>query len=233
MAAKNTAVFGIYPSRLEMEEAVDRLRRAGFRSADISALLQDNQGTKDFAHEKNTKAPEGFCAGVIAGAIIGAVLGWFTGTGQLVIPNLVSITAAGPIVAAFAGAGGIGILFGLIGALIGMTIPEYEARRYEGRIRQGGVLMSVHCDNHDWVKRAKDVMMHAGGQKIGTETEKSGDFGNADKPLPRARGTNVPVPPVDDEVYVDRTTRVRTTEPEYVERTTTTRHIDSEDDIIR
>jgi F0F1-type ATP synthase assembly protein I len=226
MAGKNTAVFGIYPSRLEMEEAADRLRRAGFRGTDISALLQDNQGTKDFAHEKNTKAPEGFSAGVIVGAILGGVLGWLVGSGALVIPRLVGFTAAGPMVGALAGAGALGILCGILGALIGMGVPEYEARRYEGRIRHGGVLVSVHCDNRDWVKRAKEVMVHAGGQKIGAEVEKSGDFGNVDKPLPRARATSVPLP--EDDVYAERTTP-RT--EEYVERTT--RRIDREQDELR
>jgi hypothetical protein len=211
MAGKNTAVFGIYPSRLEMEEAVDRLRRAGFRGTDISALLQDNQGTKDFAHEKNSKAPEGFTIGAIAGAILGGVLGWLIGIGSLSMPQLGALATAGPAVAALAGAGALGILAGLIGALVGLGIPEYEARRFEGRIRHGGVLVSVHCDSPDWVKRAKEVMVHAGGQKIGTESEKAGDFGNADKPMPRARATTVVTPPVDDEVYVERaTTRPRT-----------------------
>lgn len=208
MADKNTAVFGIYPSRLEVEEAVDRLHRAGFRGTDISALFQDNQGTKDFAHEKNTKAPEGSITGAIAGGIAGGVLGWLAGSGVLVIPALGALVAAGPIVAALAGAGAVGILGAIIGALVGLGIPEYEARRFEGRIREGGVLVSVHCDNSDWVRRAKEVMVHAGGQKIGAEVEKSGDYGNADKPMPRARATSVPTPVVEEEQYAERTTRL-------------------------
>jgi hypothetical protein len=210
MASKNTAVFGIYPSRLEVEEAVEHLRRAGFRGTDISVLFQDNQGTKDFAHEKNTKAPEGSTTGVIAGGIAGGVLGWLTGIGALVIPGLGPLIAAGPIVAALAGAGAVGTLGGVIGALVGMGIPEYEAKRYEGRIRDGGVLLSVHCDNADWVRRAKEVLAHAGGQDIGTEGEKAGDYGNADKPMPRARGTGVGNTIADDELYAERTIRPRT-----------------------
>jgi len=205
MASKNTAVFGIYPSRLEVEEAVEHLRRAGFRGADISVLFQDNQGTKDFAHEKNTKAPEGSTTGVIAGGIAGGVLGWLTGIGALAIPGLGAFIAAGPIVAALAGAGAVGALGGIIGALVGMGIPEYEAKRYEGRIRDGGVLLSVHCDNADWVRRAKEVLVHAGGQDIGTEGEKAGDYGNADKPMPRARGTGAGSTVADDELYAERT----------------------------
>jgi len=207
MAGKNTAVFGIYPSRLEVEEAVEHLRRAGFRGTDISVLFQDNQGTKDFAHEKNTKAPEGSATGAIAGGIAGGVLGWLTGIGALVIPGLGAFIAAGPIVAALAGVGAVGALGGIIGALVGMGIPEYEARRFEGRIRDGGVLLSVHCDNADWVRRAKEVMRHAGGQDIGTEGEKSGDYGNADKPMPRARGTAAAIAVEDDELYAEQPTR--------------------------
>jgi hypothetical protein len=210
MASKNTAVFGIFPSRLEVEEAVEHLRRAGFRGTDISVLFQDNQGTKDFAHEKNTKAPEGSTTGVIAGGIAGGVLGWLTGIGALVIPGLGPFIAAGPIVAALAGVGAVGALGGIIGALVGMGIPEYEAKRFEGRIRDGGVLLSVHCDNSDWVRRAKEVLVHAGGQDIGTEGEKSGDYANADKPMPRARGTGVGSTVADDELYADRTLRPRT-----------------------
>jgi len=210
MTGKNTAVFGIFPSRLEVEEAVDFLRRAGFRGTDISVLFQDNQGTKDFAHEKNTKAPEGSTTGVIAGGIAGGVLGWLTGIGALVIPGLGPFIAAGPIVAALAGAGAVGTLGGIIGALVGMGVPEYEARRFEGRIRDGGILVSVHCDSSDWVRRAKEVMVQAGGQSIGVEGEKSGDYANADKPMPRVRGAAIGTPAADEDWYEDRTTRVRT-----------------------
>src|SRR5579884_4109918 len=107
MAGKNTAVFGIYPSRTSVEEAVEHLRTAGFRSTDISVLFPDNQGTKDFAHEKNTKAPEGTTTGVLSGGIAGGVLGWLTGIGALTIPGLGPLIAAGPILAALAGAGAV------------------------------------------------------------------------------------------------------------------------------
>jgi len=210
MAGKNTAVFGIYPSRLAVEEAVDHLRSTGFRNTDISVLFPDNQGTKDFAHEKNTKAPEGSTTGVVAGGIAGGVLGWLTGIGALAIPGLGAFIAAGPIVAALAGAGAVGTLGGIIGALVGMGIPEYEARRFEGRIREGGILVSVHCDNADWVRRAKEVMVQTGGQNIGSAGEKMGDYANADKPMPRVRGAaGGSLAPV-EEAYIERTTRPRT-----------------------
>src|SRR5438874_3885763 len=166
MATKNTAVFGIYPDRPAVEEAVENLRRAGFRTTDISVLFPENQGTKDFAHEKNTTAPEGVTTGTVAGGITGGVLGWLTGIGALAIPGLGPFIAAGPIVAALAGAGAVGVLGGFIGALVGMGIPEYEAKRYEGRIREGGVLLSVHCDSGEWVTRAKDLLTSTGAQDI-------------------------------------------------------------------
>jgi hypothetical protein len=187
MAGKNTAVFGIYPNRVAAEEAVGHLRSAGFRSTDASALFPENQGTKDLAHEKNTKAPEGLAAGAVAGVIIGGILGYLISAGILTVPALAPYTTAGPVVSAMAGAGGLGVLFGLIGAVIGLGFPEYEARRFEGRIRDGGVLLSVHCDNHEWSKRAKNVLEETGAQSIAAEGEKSGDFANGDKPSPRVR----------------------------------------------
>jgi hypothetical protein len=215
MAGKNTAVFGIFPDRSAVEEAVEHLRSAGFRSTDVSVLFPDNKGTKDFAHEKNTKAPEGATTGGVAGGIAGGVLGWLTGIGALAIPGLGPLVAAGPIVAALAGAGAVGTLGGIVGALVGMGIPEYEAKRYEGRIREGGILVSVHCDSSDWIKRAKEVMEQTGGQEIASAGEKSGDFANADKPMPRVRGAGSGAVLTDEELYAEdahTTTRRRNTD---------------------
>jgi hypothetical protein len=178
-----------------VEEGVEHLRRANFRSEDISVLFPENSGTKDFAHEKNTKAPEGATSGVVAGGIAGGVLGWLTGIGALAIPGLGPLIAAGPIVAALAGAGAVGTLGGIVGALAGMGIPEYEAKRYEGRIREGGILLSVHCDSSDWVKRAKETLVNTGAQDIASEDEVKGDYANADKPMPRVRTVAPPVVP--------------------------------------
>jgi hypothetical protein len=204
MAGKNTAVFGIYPGRADAEEAVDILRNAGFRNTDVSVLFSDNQGTKDFAHEKNTKAPEGTTTGVVSGGLAGGILGWLTGIGAIAIPGLGPLVAAGPIVAALAGAGALGAVGGMIGALAGMGVPEYEAKRYEGRIREGGVLLSVHCDSSDWVHRAKDVLQQTGAQDIASAGEEKGDFANADKPMPRVRtvGSGGVLP--DDDLYDEK-----------------------------
>jgi len=185
--AKNTSVFGIYPTRNAAEEAVDALRRAGFRSTDISALLPDNAGTKDFAHERSTKAPEGATTGATSGVVVGGVLGWLSGIGMLAIPGIGPLIAAGPIVAALAGAGAIGVVGGIVGALVGLGIPEYEAKRYEGRVKRGGILLSVHCDSSDWVKRAEEIFKRTGAEDIASSGEASSDFGKSDKPMPRTR----------------------------------------------
>ena len=128
MAGKNIAVYGIYNSCEAAESAVDRLTAASFRNEDISVLLQDNVGTKDFAHEKHTKAPEGTAAGVLAGGAIGGTLGALIGLGALAIPGLGPLIAAGPIIGALTGLGSGGVVGGIIGALIGLGIPEYEAK---------------------------------------------------------------------------------------------------------
>jgi hypothetical protein len=188
MAGKNTAAFGIYRSRSHAEQAVDELIANGFRSEDISVLMPENVGTKDFAHEKNTKAPEGATTGAGAGAAIGGTLGLLAGIGALAIPGLGPFIAAGPIMGALAGVGTGGVLGGLLGALVGMGIPEYEAKRYEGLVRDGGILLSVHCDNSDWVKRAKDILERTGAKDISSAGEASADYAESDKPRVRHGG---------------------------------------------
>jgi len=186
MAGKNTAVFGIYRSRLDVEQAVDVLRAEGFRSTDISVLFPENEGTKDFAHEKATKAPEGTATGAGTGAVIGGTLGWLAGIGALAIPGVGPLIAAGPIVAALTGVGVGGAIGGISGALIGMGIPEYEAKRYEGRVKEGGILLSVHSDNSDWTGKAKDILERTGADDVSSTGEEKGDFSNTDKPMRRA-----------------------------------------------
>ena len=183
MAGKNTAVFGIYPEYASVETGVDALKAAGFRNTDISVLFPENVGTKDFAHEKGTKAPEGATAGVSAGAVIGGGLGWLAGIGALAIPGLGPFIAAGPIMAALAGVGVGGAVGGITGALIGMGIPEYEAKRYEGRVKEGGILLSVHSDNSEWTKRAKEILEQTGAQDVSSTSEASADFAKSDKPM--------------------------------------------------
>jgi hypothetical protein len=175
MAGKNTAVFGIYKNRSGVERGVEGLKAAGFSSAAISALFPQNEGTKDFATEKHTKAPEGATTGAGTGAVLGGGLGWLAGIGALAIPGLGPFIAAGPIMAALAGAGVGGAVGGLTGALIGMGIPEYEAKRYEGRVKDGGILLSVHSDSSDETKRAKEILQQTGAEDISSTGEASGD----------------------------------------------------------
>jgi len=173
MAGKNTAVFGIYKSRAQAESAVDRILAAGFSQNDISVLLPDAQSSKEFAHEKNTKAPEGTATGVTTGGVVGGTLGLLAGIGALAIPGVGPLIAAGPIVASLAGLGVGGAVGGLIGALVGMGIPEYEAKRYEGRVKDGGVLLSVHCNTSDEISRAKDLLKQTGAEDISSAGEKA------------------------------------------------------------
>jgi len=172
---KKTAVFGIYPATSQAENAVDRLIAAGFMSDDISVLLPDNTSSREFAHEKNTKAPEGTATGVTAGGVLGGTLGLLAGIGALAIPGVGPLIAAGPIMGTLAGLGIGGTVGGLIGALVGMGIPEYEAKRYEGRIKEGGVLLSVHCSTSEAVDRAKEILKQSGGQDISSTGEASAD----------------------------------------------------------
>ncbi len=175
MSGKNTAVFGIYPHPTGVERGVTALKAAGFSNHDISVLFPRTEGTKDFAHEKNTKAPEGASTGAGTGAVLGGGLGWLVGMGALAIPGLGPFIAAGPIMAALAGAGVGGAVGGLTGALIGMGIPEYEAKRYEGRVKDGGILLSVHSDSSDEVKRAKAMLEGTGAQDISSTGEAAGE----------------------------------------------------------
>jgi hypothetical protein len=221
MAGKNTAVFGIYPSYEAVERAVDSLKSAGFRNTDISVLFPENVGTKDFAHAKGTKAPEGATTGAVSGAVVGGTLGWLAGIGALAIPGLGPFIAAGPIMAALAGVGVGGAVGGLTGALVGLGIPEYEAKRYEGRIKKGGILLSVHSDNSDWTKRAKDILERTGAEDIASTGETKGDVQNTDKPMlrsdatPAASGSELDAEDLDD-VEVIETERIVAVEPDAV-----------------
>ena len=173
MAGKNTAAFGIYPNNSAAERAVDQLIAAGFSNQDVSVLMADRQGSKDFAAEKNTKAPEGATTGVGVGGVVGGTLGLLAGIGALAIPGVGPLIAAGPIMGALAGLGVGGAVGGVVGALVGLGIPEYEAKRYEGRVKDGGVLLSVHCDSSSEVSRAKELLKATGAEDIASSGEKS------------------------------------------------------------
>jgi hypothetical protein len=176
VANKKVAVFGIYSTRTAVESATDALVTAGFATSDISVLLPESLGgPKDMGTEKATKAPEGAAAGVTTGGVIGGTLGLLAGVGLLAIPGLGPFIAAGPIMAGLAGLGVGGAVGGVTGALVGMGIPEFEAKRYEGRLQKGGILLSVHCDTSEEIKRAKEVMERTGGEDVASTGESSVD----------------------------------------------------------
>lgn len=171
MASKNTAVFGIYATPATAENGVDHLLSVGFTNPAISVLMPDDETTRAFAHEKSTKAPEGTATGAATGGVIGGTLGLLAGIGMLAIPGLGPLIAAGPIVAALAGVGAGGAVGGIMGALVGMGIPEYEAKRYEGAVKDGGTLLSVHCDTSEQITLAKQALRDTGARDIASSGE--------------------------------------------------------------
>ena len=155
----------------QTDTIIHKLQNAGFSGNDISVLMADKGGTRDFAHVHNTKAPEGAATGAGTGAVVGGALGWLAGIGALAIPGLGPFIAAGPIMAALSGAAVIGTLGGLTGALVGMGIPEFEAKKYEGKVKSGSSLISVHSEDSAETKRAKEIFEQAGAQDITTSSE--------------------------------------------------------------
>jgi len=160
------AVFCITKTEEQAERIVTELRAAGFANDDISALFPDKRTTRDFAHEQNTKAPEGATAGAGAGGLLGGAFGWLVGIGALAIPGVGPLIAAGPIMAALGGAAVGAAVGGVTGALVGMGMPEYEAKRYEGKLREGNILISVHTEDSKEITRAKEIFEHAGAEDI-------------------------------------------------------------------
>lgn len=167
------SVYCTAKTMAQAELIVDSLKTAGFTSNDISALMPDKRTTKDFAHEHNTKAPEGATAGGVAGLGVGAALGWLAGIGALAIPGVGPLIAAGPIMGALAGGAVGGATGGIIGALVGMGIPEFEAKRYESKIREGNILISVHTEDSKQRDLAKDIFKRLDADDISTGSEAS------------------------------------------------------------
>jgi hypothetical protein len=191
MANKKTAVFGIYSTRDGVEGAADLLARSGFPVTDISVLVPESLGTKNMGAEKATKAPEGAAAGAGSGAVLGGTLGLLAGIGALAIPGVGPLIAAGPILSTLAGIGVGGAVGGFTGALIGMGIPEYEAKRYEGRLQKGGILLSVHCETSYEIHQAKEILERTGAEDISSTGESSTGTSKPDQKLHRtASGGN-------------------------------------------
>ena len=177
---KGFVVMGIFRSRIDLERAMADLRANGFVNGDISALIPEPASSHEFGHTARTKAPEGVTAGAATGALTGGALGWLVGAGTLAIPGLGVLIAAGPIVAALAGLGIGGTVGGVAGGLVGFGFPEYEAKRYEGHIRDGGLLVSVHCVDSDWRNKAKEILERAGAIDIASSHEARSGEGAVD-----------------------------------------------------
>jgi hypothetical protein len=189
MVGKNASVFGIYPTHAGVEGGVQSLKQAGFRPTDISILFRENGRNEEYTAERGSKLPEGATAGGGSGAVIGGALGWLAGIGALTIPGFGALIAAGPMVAALAGIGAGGVVGAVTGALIGLGIPEFEAKRYEGRMKKGGILLSVHADDAAWAKRAFEILRQTGAEDVSTALEASTDTDDPAPPLRRTAST--------------------------------------------
>jgi hypothetical protein len=215
--ACNISVIGIYPDRTTVSDAINVLHRAGYRATDISVMVSENQSSKDFAHEKRTKAPEGAATGAAAGAVAGAALASFVSVQSMTIAGFAPLVAAGPIMAALAGAGAGGAFGWIAGLLAGLRLPEYVAKRYAGRIRRGGILLSVHCDSPEWCEHAKKTLKDTGARNISSASETAADFGTTDKPTERAPASimNREGPPAQQTTEYTLLTRPRSSRPSH------------------
>lgn len=184
--ARNTSVMGIYSDRTTVSDAINVLQKTGYRATDISVLSSDNQGSKDFVLGERTKALEGAATGAAAGALVCAALACVVAIQTVTISVLGSLVAAGPVMAGLAGAGAGGALGWILGLLAGRRLTEYVAKRYAGRVRSGGILLSVHCDSPEWCDRAKKALKDTGARNISSASEAAADYGTTDKPTERA-----------------------------------------------
>jgi hypothetical protein len=173
MMSKNRVVIGIVDAETQAESLVQRLTEQGFGSSDISVIFPDKGGTRDFAHEHNTKAPEGAVAGGVTGGVVGGTIGLLAGIGALAIPGLGPFIAAGPLMAALSGSAAGAAVGGITGALIGLGIPEIEAKKYEGKLRGGNILVAAHIDDSDEERRAKDTFAREGAHDVSSTSEAS------------------------------------------------------------
>jgi len=191
MADQNKVVLGIYKTRAEVEVCVNALKADGFVTSDISVLMPDSSGSQDFGHTKGSKAPEGAATGATTGLVVGGTLGLLAGIGALAIPGIGPFIAAGPIMAALAGASVGGVVGGIGGALVGLGIPEYEAKRYEGYIKDGGILLSVFAANSEEVAKAKKCLKRSGASDISSTDEVNGEWKTPSRPVDDVRRSSL------------------------------------------
>jgi hypothetical protein len=182
--AKNTSVLGIYPNRRTVSDAISVLQKAGYRPVDIAILSAENQGSKDFGHEKSNKALQGAAIGAAIGAVAGAVGGWLVATGVVALPELGPLLAGRPILGPLAAAACAGALGWLVGLIFGLSMTEYVAKRYAGRMGRGGILLSVHCDSSAWRQKAEESLKNTGAKHISSASESAAEYATTDKPTP-------------------------------------------------
>ena len=171
MTPANIAVFGIFQTPNEAERGVDHLLAAGFNQGDVSVLLPDREDSRDFAYQKSTLAPEGAATGATAGGLVGGAFGLLAGLGALAIPGIGPLLAAGPILGALAGLGVGGAVGGMVGTLVGYGMPEYTAKRLEGKVRDGGTLVVVHCETEAEIETAKVSLKSTGALDVSSADE--------------------------------------------------------------
>ncbi len=183
----NTAAFGIYGNREQVAAALYQLEQDGFRSADLAVLAAAGVGTKDLSMRKNSKMLDGAAWGGFLGGIVGGAAGWVLGMGYVTAAALQAVIFAGPVMALLSGLGVGAVIGALVGAIFGSAIPRYEAKRYTGRTKNAGLLLSIHCDDPTWTTRAKARLRGTGAEDIGVVAESPGDYGNSEHPADRER----------------------------------------------
>ena len=200
---KNQSSLGLFPDRITATDAICILHEASFRPEDIAIMTAENLGTKDFAHEKKTRALDGAATGSAMGALLGALLGWAVSAGYLFVPGLEFLAAVTPMMASLASAACGGVVGWLAGFCMGLTLPQYVARRYAGRKSLGGILVSVHCDSSWWCRRARVLLRETGAYSISSTYESAGDYAASDRPSLRASAAS-PANPTRDIVHGGR-----------------------------
>jgi uncharacterized protein YcfJ len=183
MVRNISVVYAVFSERTSFELAVVTLGQRGFRPEDVSVQMPENLGNRVLLTEKTSKSPEGAAAGGATGGVVGGALGWFVGIGALAIPGLGPFIAVGPFIATLAGIVAGAALGGLTGGLIGKGMTECEAKWYEGRVRSGGRLLSVHCDDDDWAQRAVQILRDSGGEDITKAGQASVDYDTTGIPV--------------------------------------------------
>jgi len=177
-----TAIYGIFVTPSSLEAAVDALTSAGISLNGLSLLMSDKGGWQDFTSGGAAKHSDPSAPGAGVGGALGGLVGLLVGLGALVIPGAGPLVAAGPMMASLAGLTVGGALGGLVSALVDLGLPEYEAKLYDGRLKDGAVLLSVHCLSIGQVDTAKDVLKANGAEDLASSGEEEIDTPRLEAP---------------------------------------------------